>query len=106
MKKILLLTCLFISANALACSVDDAKVIEVFEYHDGEIFVNFDKATNCSCSQTHRMAFSSSDQDKDFIKSMVLLAYASEKKVHAGSNIAGCSVHGNTPELTFFRLKP
>ncbi len=88
------------------CGVDSAKITFVYQYYDGSIFVNFDKATTCSCAIPARMAFNTADPGYDYIKSMVLYAYASGKSVTANSNIAGCPIHGNTAKLNFFGVYP
>ena len=94
-----------LSSVSFACGVSETKVVKVHEYHDGVIFVDFSKSTDCECSQKKRLAFRSSDEDKDFIKSMVLTAYVSDLTVSAYSNINTCDFHSNTAELTYFKLE-
>lgn len=90
---------------AQACGVSDAKVISTFRYHDGYIFVNFDKVTNCDCSQNRRLAFRGDDINMDYVKSMILLSYTTKSPISAYASSDSCSVHGNTAKLTMFSLK-
>ncbi len=89
---------------AFACGVSDAKVTSTHRYHDGNIFVNFDKETDCNCSQKKRLAFREDDPNLGYVKSMVLMAYASQVEISASSNSENCTVHGNTAVLTSFTL--
>ncbi|HEY6528757.1 MAG TPA: hypothetical protein VIZ65_08680 [Cellvibrionaceae bacterium] len=108
MKRLILATilCAFVGSNWADCGVDSAKITFVHQYHDGSIFVTFDKATNCGCTIPTRMAFNTADAGYDYIKSMVLLAYASGKSIAANSNIAGCPIHGNTAKMNSFGVYP
>ena len=97
---IFFLSSVVISSNVFAyCKVEDAIITQVGQYHDGHIFVNFDKQTNCPCSIKHRMALHK-DHEK-FMSSMVLTAFTTGKKVRAEGEEA-CSVHGNTAKLVIF----
>ncbi|MEY4589097.1 MAG: hypothetical protein RL497_1173 [Pseudomonadota bacterium] len=108
MKK-LFISCFlsFFGAAAWAdCGVDNAKITFVYQYYDGSIFVNFNKDTSCNCPIPSRMAFNTADPGYDYIKAMVLLAYASGKSITANSNIAGCPIHGNTAKMNYFGVFP
>jgi len=95
------------SAYAFAgCGVEKAKITMIHQYFNGEVFVDFNKKTTCDCSIPGRLAFLSSDENIDFIKSMVLMAFASDRVVSAHSNIAGCPIHGNTAKMNYFRVWP
>lgn len=78
----------------------------MFQYYDGYVFVTFDKQTSCDCSQKSRMAFNVNDPETKFIQSMVLTAYSTGRSVSASTNIEGCSVHGNSPKMNYFRIHP
>ena len=62
--------------------VSNAKIIDVFQYYDGQVFVSFDKETSCDCSQKSRMAFNVNDPEIKFIQSMVLTAYSTGRSVN------------------------
>jgi len=89
---------------AFGCGVSDAIVSGIQRYHDGHIFVHFDKATDCGCSQTKRLVFKEDAPGMDYVKSMVLLAYSSGAPVSAYTTSNSCSVHGNTAVLTTLNL--
>jgi len=103
--RFLVLGLLFFSglANAV-CGLKDAKVVSTHRYHDGWIFVNFDKSINCDCPQKWRLAFKDDSNNMDYVKSMVLVAYSSQVSVNAWAKDNVCSVHGNTAILTTFQL--
>ena len=110
MKKILFALMLgafsFGTEGATSCGVSDARIIDVFQYFDGQIFVSFDKQTGCDCPQKSRMAFSANDPDTKFIQSMVLMAYSTGRKVNAITDIEGCPVHSNSPQMNYLRVHP
>jgi len=106
MKYFLAIGALFIANLSFAgCGIRDAKVTEVFQYYDGTVFVGFNKSSDCSCSQNYRMAFFENDESMDYIKSLILMAYATGKSVYALSDIADCPIHNNTAQLNYFRIK-
>ncbi|TVZ37844.1 hypothetical protein P886_2190 [Alteromonadaceae bacterium 2753L.S.0a.02] len=104
-KNYIAIIILMNAVNCFAsCGLENAKVIDVHQYFDGNIFVRFDKSTNCNCIEKTRLAFDSGDPTKQFIQSMVLLAFASNSNVTAYSSSTECSVHGNTAVLDYFRV--
>ena len=105
MRVFFLVILFLISCDLFACGVTDAKVIATHRFHDGHIFVNFDKPTSCDCSQTKRMAFRDDDMNMDYVKSMILMAYTTGASVSAYAD-QSCSVHSNTPALRVFHLNP
>jgi hypothetical protein len=94
------------AATFADCGVAKAKITFIHQYYDGSIFVDFSTSTNCPCSAPGRLAFNTSDPGYDFIKSMVLMAYATNSWVGANSNIPGCPIHGNTAKLNWLGLSP
>lgn len=105
MKIVLvLLTLMFISVKAYAvCQVTGAKVVQIHQYRDGHIFVDFDKQNDCGCSFGNRMAFHKNDDEKVFV-SMILTALTAGNSVKAVSVVEGCPIHGNTAKLTDFHV--
>lgn len=96
-----------LSLNSYAsCGVSNARITDVHQYFDGHVFVAFDKAVDCGCTQTNRLAFNVADPDIEFIQSMVLMAYATGRRVDAKSSSELCSVHGNTAKMDYFRVHP
>lgn len=96
-----------LSASGFAdCGVGKAKISNVWQYYDGSIFVEFNTPTNCTCSIPQRLAFNTTDPGYDFIKSLVLMAYATNSWVSANSSIAGCPIHGNTAKLNYLQMSP
>lgn len=107
MKYLAILVLCTISFISYAnCGASDVSITSIYQYHDGTIFVNLDKTTDCSCSIPHRIAFNTNDKGYDFIKSMLLTAYATSKKIDVASNSDQCEIHGNTARLTYLFLKP
>lgn len=108
MKKSFIAICISVfslmAQAATSCGVSNAKIIDVFQYYDDQVFVSFDKETSCDCSQTSRMAFNVNDPDTKFMQSMILMAYTSGRNVTALTNIEGCPVHGNSPKMNYFRI--
>lgn len=106
MGRIILLVGFFVSNLAYAgCGVQDAKITQIGHYHDGHIFVYFNKITDCNCDFTHRLAFPGSSEHYTYIKSMVLLAYSTNATVEVEAQNSACSVHNNTAKLTLLRMK-
>lgn len=85
------------------CVVSDAKVVHVQKYRDGNIFVSFDKASDCSCQFPSRMAFNQ-NAGEDFMQAAVLTALTAGKRVRATADDTNCPIHGNTARLTDFDL--
>ncbi|TVZ37415.1 hypothetical protein P886_1756 [Alteromonadaceae bacterium 2753L.S.0a.02] len=102
--KYLLFIILLLAKVTNACGLSDARVVGTHRYHDGYIFVNFDKPTSCDCSQNARLAFRDDGANMDYVKSMILIAYSSQVPVSATANGDSCTVHGNTAVLTAFYL--
>ncbi|WP_188150304.1 hypothetical protein [Teredinibacter waterburyi] len=96
---------LLISNIALSCGVVGAKVMQAHRYHDGYIFVDFDKPTDCDCTISNRLAFRDDDPNMDFVKSMILVAYTTGALITARSDLESCSIHGNTAKMTYFMLQ-
>lgn|GEM_PF-3671201 len=100
-------TLMSLSAISFAdCGVAKAKIVNIHQYYDGSIFVDFSATTNCACSIPQRLAFNTADPGYDFIKSLVLMAYATNSWVSANSNIPGCPIHGNTAKLNYLQMSP
>lgn len=107
MIKLVLTLVLFLATQlAMSCGVTNAKITDVFQYFDGQVFVSFDKQTTCDCPQKSRMAFNVNNPETKFIQSMVLMAYSSGRSVSALTDISGCPVHSNSPKLNYFRVLP
>jgi len=110
MKRNLIVICIsvcsLVAQAVTSCGVSNAKIIDVFQYYDGYVFVAFDKQTSCDCPQKSRMAFNVNDPETKFIQSMVLMAYSTGRSVSASTNIEGCPVHDNSPRMNYFRIHP
>lgn len=106
-KTIALLTGILFANVAFAdCGVPRTKITNIHQYYDGSIFVDFSDSTNCPCSIPQRMAFNTTDPGYDFVKSMVLFAYATNSWIGVNSNIQGCPIHGNTAKLNWISVSP
>lgn len=100
-----LFTILFLCIPAYAdCSVADTKITSMHRYTDGTLFINTENANACGCSQGSRFAMKSAKVDSDsFTVSAALTAFTAGKLVNI-TGVAGCSIHGNTPELSVLAI--
>ena len=92
------------SAFAQLCGVDNAKVVSVFQWTDGSIFVEFDRSTGCGCSSDNRLSFHKNSNEK-FLMNASLTALATGKKVMAKGTYGNCPVHGNTSKMVVLQVK-
>ncbi|MES9957653.1 MAG: hypothetical protein ABW086_11420 [Sedimenticola sp.] len=97
----ILLSAVFFNANA--CSIAGAKVIEVFQWESGNIFIKLDRNSSCPCEFPNRFGFSKKDDEKFFITA-ALTAMTTGASIYAAGD-AACSVHGNTARLTRFSIR-
>ena len=109
MKKLIMLTILFASNAAYSVCGTPANTNEtitrVQNHHDGIIFVHFSAHRACPCTNDERLAIRPSTPNAEFMKSMILAAYASGAPVRASSQNNSCPIHGNTAELTRLDLR-
>ena len=83
------------------CQVDDAEVVEVFQYDDGSIFIKLDKSdSSCICTKKNRFKFHK-DDNEIFFSSAALAALAGKLKVKARGSDTEC---GATAKLTAFYI--
>jgi len=116
---IIVLGMLSFESYAVECGVSAAKVTKVHQYHDGSVFVYFDKDSDCDCSIKDRLAFSNdksslatttakiieSNKVKFFISASLtalttgtLVGVRAEDRDENGN----CPIHGNTAEAITF----
>lgn len=114
MKRLLvrlsvLCACLVISSHLLAadCIFSGTRITQIERWDNGEIFIYFSSTDNdCPCQIKSRLAIPAGSTD-EFMKSQVLMAFASKTTVNAVGRPREdgyCTVHGNTAALVRFRL--
>ena len=104
MKSVTMLTTIVFSLVspylfAKDCVVYDTKITRIHQYTDGNIFVYFDKISDCSCQFPQRMAFHKNDDEKFFV-SAALTALTTGKNVSLVGEDTNCPIHGNTAKMT------
>ena len=96
----------FNSTHASECSVDDAKVTDVFQWNDGSIFIVLDKAVGCGCAEANRAGFHKNDDEKFFISAgLTALVSGKSVKLLADNVNDTCPVHGISAQLTGLVIK-
>jgi hypothetical protein len=94
------------SVQAGACQVDGLKVVSVFQWDDGSMFVTFDKSLGCGCSVDTRAGFHKNDDEKFFISAaLTALTSGNSVLVRADSVNDTCPIHGNTARLKALVIK-
>ena len=92
----LALSASFIQAHA--CGTSGAKVTQVFQWDDGNIFVVLSQGTDCACSIRDRVAFHK-DANEKFLMATALTALTTGKTVFIRAVENNCAIHGNTARL-------
>ena len=103
--SLLALTIFFVETGvAGTCQVDDARVVEVFQYDNGQIFVKLDQSdSDCVCTYKNRFRYHKDDEEKFFTAS-ALSALAGNFKVKARGDDSLCGSSENTAKLTAIYL--
>lgn len=81
-----------------ACGTSAAKITQVFQWDDGNIFVNLSQPTDCACPIRDRVAFHK-DSNEKFLMATALTALTTGKTVFVRAVENSCAIHGNTARL-------
>jgi hypothetical protein len=94
------------AVQGAVCQLNEAQVKGVFQWEDGDIFVELDRPVGCGCAEGSRVAFHKDDGQRLFM-AMALTAATSGRTVELrADNVNGtCPVHNNTARLLSLKLR-